>query len=109
MAKKDDEEGPPTFLRAWRKHRDLTQGELASLVGTNQNMIGYLEKGERTVSVEWLRKIAPALKTTPGMLIDGDPAILDLDIIQMLANAPIAKQRQIAEIIRTILKDDEPE
>lgn len=43
----DDKNGGPNNLKAWREYRQLSQAELAERVGTNANMIGYLESGER--------------------------------------------------------------
>jgi hypothetical protein len=46
-------------------------------------MIQYLETGERGLSAKWLRKLASALDTTPGMLLDHDPETLDPDILEI--------------------------
>jgi len=105
MALKQNDNDTRNFLRAWRDYRHLTQAEVAARIGTNQNMIAYLERGERRLSVDWLRKLATVLEATPGMLLDQDPATLDIDVIDLWARAPPEKRRQIAEIIRTILKD----
>lgn len=99
-----DKNGGPNHLKAWRLFRKTTQEELADAVGTNANMIGYLESGERGLSAKWLRRLAPALKTTPGMLLDHDPHDLDSDLIEIWASANIMQQRQLSEIARTIVK-----
>ena len=96
--------GGPNFLRAWRAYRDLTQEQLAELVGTNANMIGYLESGERGLSAKWLRRLAPSLDTTPGMILDHDPHDLDADVLDIWAHADRRQQRQISEIARTIVR-----
>lgn len=103
----DDQEknGGPNFLREWRTFRKMSQAELAEAVGTNANMIGYLENGERGLSAKWLRRLAPALKTTPGMLLDHDPAKLDNDILEIWGQAGEREKRQISEIARTLLRD----
>lgn len=99
-----DKNGGPNYLQAWREFRGLTQEGLAALVKTNANMIGYLEKGERGLSAKWLRRLAPALDTTPGMILDHDPHTLDSDIIEIWATASTRHKRQLAEIARTIIK-----
>lgn len=99
-----DKNGGPNFLREWRQFRKLTQEQLAERVGTNANMIGYLESGERGLSAKWLRKLAPALETTPGMLLDHDPNQLDSDIIDIWAHADRRQQRQLTDIAKTIVK-----
>ncbi len=99
-----DKNGGPNYLRHWREFRGLTQQQLAERVDTNANMIGYLERGERGLSAKWLRRLAPALDTTPGMLLDHDPHQLDSDIIDIWAHAGKREQRQLSEIAKTILK-----
>jgi transcriptional regulator with XRE-family HTH domain len=99
-----DKNGGPNFLRAWRTFRKLTQEQLAELVGTNPNMIQYLETGERGLSAKWLRRLAPALDTTPGMLLDHDPHQLDSDIIDIWSHAGAREKRQMSEIAKTILR-----
>lgn len=96
--------GGPNYLRAWRAYRELTQEQLAERVGTNANMIQYLETGERGLSAKWLRRLAPALDTTPGMLLDHDPGALDSDIIDIWSHAGSREKRQISDIAKTILR-----
>jgi transcriptional regulator with XRE-family HTH domain len=100
-----DKNGGPNHLRAWREYRGLTQAQLGERVGTNSNMIGYLEAGERGLSAKWLRKLADALDTTPGMILDHDPGDLDSDILDIWATASTRQKRQISEIAKTLLRD----
>jgi transcriptional regulator with XRE-family HTH domain len=100
----DNKNGGPNFLRAWRTFRKLTQEQLAEAVGTNANMIQYLETGERGLSAKWLRRLAPALETTPGMLLDHDPHDLDSDVIDIWAHADARERRQLSEIAKTLVK-----
>lgn len=100
----DDKNGGPNFLKAWREFRGLTQQELADLVGTNANMIGYLENGERGLSAKWLRRLAPALDTTSGMLLDHDPRTLDSDVIDIWTRASDRERRQISDIAKTLVR-----
>lgn len=99
-----DKNNGPNFLRAWREFRKLTQAELAEKVGTNQNMIGYLETGERGLSAKWLRKLAPALGTTPGHLLDHDPRQMDADIFDIWMHADQNQRRQLSDIARAIVR-----
>lgn len=75
-------------LRAWREFRTLTQDELAALVGTNGSVISLLESGSRGLSLKWLQKLAVALKTKPGMILDHDPNDLDTSILEIWADVP---------------------
>lgn len=99
-----DKNAGPNYLKDWRLFRKLTQEQLAEKVGTNANMIGYLESGERGLSAKWLRRLAPALETTPGMLLDHDPHQLDSDIIDIWAHASERERRQISDIAKTLLR-----
>lgn len=99
-----DKNAGPNHLQAWRVFRDMTQAELAEEVGTNQNMIGYLESGERGLSAKWLRRLAPALKTTPGFLLDHDPHELPRDLLEIWGRADATQRRQITDIAKTIVR-----
>lgn len=96
--------GGPNHLRAWRAYRGMTQAELAAAIKTNSNVIQYLETGERGLSAKWLRKLAPALGTTPGMLLDHDPAQLDSDLMDIWGHADDREKRQISELARAITR-----
>lgn len=80
-----DKNGGPNFLEAWRNFRELTQEQLAEKVGTTASVISMLEAGERGLSAKWLRRLAPALKTTPGHLLEHDPYHLPTDVLDIWA------------------------
>lgn len=104
--------GGPNYLRAWRLFREgkdgkpMTQEELAARVKppTNANMIQYLETGERGLSAKWLRRLADALGTTPGMILEHDPRELDSDVVDIWVRASERERRQIAEIAKALVK-----
>jgi transcriptional regulator with XRE-family HTH domain len=100
----NDSNGGPNHLEAWRKYRGLSQAELAEKAGTSHQVIGYLERGRTQLSAKWLRKLAPILETTPGMLLDHDPTELDSDVVDMWTHATARERRQIADIARTITR-----
>ena len=99
-----DSNGGPNHLKAWREYRHMSQQELADAISTSHQVIGYLERGRTQLSAKWLRRLAPALKTTPGMLLDHDPAELDRDMIDLWVNASTRERRQIASIATTITR-----
>lgn len=100
-----DPNGGPNHLRAWREYRGMSQPELADAIGTSHQVIGYLERGRTQLSAKWLRKLAPALKTTPGMLLDHDPNELTADIIDIWSRADLRQRRQISDIAQTLVRD----
>lgn len=67
-------------------------------------MIQYLETGERGLSAKWLRRLAPALDTTPGMILDHDPDELDADILDIWAHAGNREKRQLADIAKALVR-----
>lgn len=100
-----DKNGGPNHLAAWREYRKMTQAKLADAVGTNANMISMLENAERGLSAKWLRRLAPILDTTPGMLLDHNPFDLDSDVLDIWTKADQRQKRQLTEIARTLIKD----
>ena len=49
-------------IRIFRKKAGLTQEKLAELADLHRNYIGEVERGEKTVSVDALLRIAAAVK-----------------------------------------------
>jgi DNA-binding XRE family transcriptional regulator len=49
-------------LKIWRQYRNLTQEQLSQASGVSRGMIGAIEAGHRTGSVEILKKLSAALK-----------------------------------------------
>lgn len=99
-----DKNGGPNNLKAWREHRKMTQEALASEVGTTATVISMLEAGERGLSAKWLRKLAPALKITPGHLLDHDPNDLPSDILEIWMNADQDQKRQLASVANALVR-----
>jgi transcriptional regulator with XRE-family HTH domain len=102
----DDQEsnGGPNHLRAWREWANLSQQRLAEMAGTSFQVIGYLERGRTQLSAKWLRRLAPAIGITPGLLLDHDPAELDRDLIDTWVKATPRERKQIAEIAVAITR-----
>lgn len=86
--KGNEREGPLHFLREWREFRRMTQQQLADAVDTDKSVISLLESGGRGLSDKWARRLAPALHTTPGYLLDHDPEDLPTSILDIWADIP---------------------
>ncbi len=82
----------------------MTQEALAERVGTAGNVIGLLESGERGLSHKWLLKLAPALDTTPGFLLDHDPNDLDASFLDACLQVNEADKPQVLAILQTFRK-----
>lgn len=52
-----------------RESAGLSRIELAEMLGVTPQQIGYLEKGQRKLTVPWMNKIAKALKCDPADLL----------------------------------------
>ena len=91
-------------LTAWREWRGMTQEQLAEAIGTTASVISLIENGKRRLSLKWLLKLAPALHTSPGMIIDHDPNDLPSDVLEVWADIPETQQKQAIEILKTFRK-----
>src|ERR1700720_909012 len=67
MAKK------PHYIREWRKHRGLTQEQLAERIGIARSYLTKIERGDRRYDQPFLEAAADALRCDPGDLIMRDP------------------------------------
>jgi transcriptional regulator with XRE-family HTH domain len=88
---------PLNYLRAWREFRRMTQAELAAIIGTEGSVISLLESGDRGLSDKWLRRLAPALATTPGLLLDFPPDNVDDAVLQLWNQLPEAQQSEFRD------------
>ena len=100
MPKKPSKE-PANHLRAWREKRRLSQEALAQKIGTAGNVISLLESGERALSDKWLRRLAPALGTTPGFLLDHNPDDIDAAFMDAAMAVPKEQREQVLRILET--------
>lgn len=95
---------PRNHLRAWREFRRMTQVQLANAAGTKGSVISLLESGDRRLSDKWLRKLAPALLTTPGHLLDHDPEDVPTDLMEIWADIPEDRRAQAILVLNTFRK-----
>lgn len=87
-------------LRAWRVYRQLTQQALADKIGTTASVIAMLEGGNRQLSPKWLRRLAPALGTTPGRLLELDPENLPTDILREWDDIPAPDRARALAVLQ---------
>lgn len=59
-------------VRAERERRNWSQAHLAELLGASANYVGYIERGERMVSLPTLVNLARVLSLPCGALLDGE-------------------------------------
>lgn len=61
------------FIREWRKHRKMTQEQLAEAIGQTSGAISQLENGLINYTQPTLEAIASALSTSPSNLLGQNP------------------------------------
>jgi DNA-binding XRE family transcriptional regulator len=63
----------PTAIAFWRKHRGLTQQQLADAIGVSQPYIALLENGQREAMGSVYGRLATALRVRADDLIPDPP------------------------------------
>lgn len=98
MAKKRKKRLNRTFTREWRKHRNLTQAQLAERVGVAQGSISDLEKGVFAYTQPMLEALADALSCKPWDLLWRPPGAAETlrDVLEGMD--PIEQERALAVV-----------
>ncbi|HXQ16836.1 MAG TPA: helix-turn-helix transcriptional regulator [Caulobacteraceae bacterium] len=91
----------PSNLRAWREHRSMTVAELAKKSGLGAQTIIALEAGEMDLSVKLLNKLADALNTTSGYVLDVNPDDSSPELFDAVRAVPKERRSQALEILKT--------
>ena len=61
-------------VRQLREEADLSQEALASRCGVHWTFLGQVERGQRSIRLDNILRIAAGLNVQPGRLLDGLPA-----------------------------------
>jgi transcriptional regulator with XRE-family HTH domain len=75
MAIRFKKKGPlaRTYLKQWREFRELSQDDLADMIGTSGASVSRVENLETPYTQDWLEAVAEALGCAPADLISRDP------------------------------------
>jgi len=92
-----------TYIREWRKHRELTLEQLAERLEMTASMVSMLERGQRGYTQETLEALANALRTDVPSLLMRDPSDPDA-IWSIWDQAKPGERRQITEIAKTLIR-----
>ncbi len=103
-----EEYEPPNKLRAWREHRSLTPGALAKRAGTTAQIITDLETGAADLSDKWARKLAQALDTRAGFLLDVDPNEVDPSFFDTVSTIPKERRAEALEVLKIFSRSSRP-
>ncbi len=60
----------PNRIYEIRTAKGLTQQQLADMIGTTNQQVGYLENGRRRLSTPWIDKLCDALSVSAGELFE---------------------------------------
>jgi transcriptional regulator with XRE-family HTH domain len=96
-----------------RREQDLTQVELAGILGVSQQTVHSMEKGLRRVPVSTLPLLAKTLAVSVEELLGEAPAPAKrgpapklLAQLERVARLPKAKQRFVSEMLDTVLQQE---
>lgn len=70
------------FTRAWREFRELTQEQVANMLGISNNVLSEKERGLRKFKPEEIEKLAVLYKCEPWMLMAAAPDDPKLEVLQ---------------------------
>jgi transcriptional regulator with XRE-family HTH domain len=59
-------------VRALRLAREMTQAQLAEILGTRHTNVSGVERGMRGLTIQQLVKLARALEVSPAEILDGE-------------------------------------
>lgn len=104
MSKKAKVPKPRHYLREWRVFRQMTLEALGEAVGTTKGVISELELSKKGLSHKWLARLAPALKTRPGWLLEYDPETLDHEAMEAFMRLTPEARAQAIRIIEVMSK-----
>lgn len=97
--------GQAHFIREWRRHRGLSQVQLAERVGINQGNLSKIENGSRKYDQEFLERAADALGCQPADLLKTDPQAKASDEIWDFYDKMTDTQKaQATEVVKALLK-----
>lgn len=89
------------YIREWRKHRGLTQLQLAERIGIDKGYVSKIENGNRRYDQPFLEAAAEVLRCEPADLIIRDPTDPD-GIWSIWEQLRPVERRQVVEIARTL-------
>lgn len=93
----------PTFIRAWRNYRNLTQEQLAERVDATSATISRLENGKQPYSQELLEAIADSLRCEVADLITRPPHKPKDELLTLLDTLDDERRAQAARILRALI------
>lgn len=91
-----------------RKQKKLYQADFEKIIGTSGDVIGRYERGDITLSVDVVAKIADTLEVSVDYLIGKTKLVIDkntLNRLEEISNLPEDKKFYIFNLIDMCLRD----
>ncbi len=98
----------PTYIKAWREFRNLTQDRAADRIGISRENYGRIEAGKVPYNQDFLEVCASAFNCTVADLLERDP-VLDTEIDKLrrlLASASQEDQKRIVRLAKSLLENN---
>jgi transcriptional regulator with XRE-family HTH domain len=89
------------YIREWRKHRELTQEQLAERIGITKSYLSKIESGKKRYDQPFLEAAAEVLRCEPADLIVRDPSDPD-GIWSIWDQLKPVERAQVVEIAKTL-------
>jgi transcriptional regulator with XRE-family HTH domain len=91
------------FIKQWRKHRELTQEQLANRLDTTKANISRIENLKQGYTQDFLEVCAKALNTDVASLLMRDPSDPEA-IWSIWERAKAGEKKQILEVAKALLR-----
>lgn len=88
-----------TYLREWRKYRQMTLEQVAKILNFDHSSLQRLETGQTPYSQDHLEQLAEIYRCQPTDLISRDPNEDPVDMLRQWAQASPAALRRIEEVL----------
>lgn len=93
------------YLKEWRKHRGLTQEQLAGRLSVDRTIISKIERGKLQYNQGFLEAAAEALMCEPADLIVRDPTDPE-GIWSIMDSIPDGEKPRALAILKTFAEAD---
>lgn len=92
-----------TYIREWRKFRDLSQEALAERVGVTAGNLSQIEQGKTSYTQPMLEALAEELRCEPAELLMRDPKA-DEGIMLVWSKIPEANRSTALDVLKAFAK-----
>lgn len=90
------------YIKEWRKHRGMTQAQLAQAMSISRPYLTMIERGDRRYDQTFLEAASTVLECTPADLISREPNKTE-SIAKLLEPLDDQERNRIEAAIRALL------